>query len=259
MSLTASLSGLNVLVTRPQAQADGLVAAIDMAGANASHYPVMSINALSAEAGQPCKQLILSLDEFQHVIFISGNAVKFGMQSIDQYWPQLPIGISWYGIGKKTIEQLLNADVPVANQSGSNAMNSEALLEHQGLQAIKHEKVLILRGVGGREYLKQQLSQRGAIVNYAQCYQRKIPEHKSGELIEFIRHHKINAICINSGESLHNFEQLLGVDSVSTVQNIPLLVAGERVASIAAERGFKNITAAENASDSAMLKALHTI
>lgn len=267
MSLTQPLSGLSVLVTRPQGQADGLMAAIEKAGAKASHYPVMSIEALDAEAGQPCKQLILDLDEFQHVIFISGNAVKFGMQWIHQYWPQLPVGINWYGIGRKTIEQLMDDDVPVVNQSNggamntsmSSAMNSEALLEHQALQAIEQEKILIVRGIGGREYLKQALSQRGAMVSYAQCYQRQLPEYKEGELIQFIRHHGIEIICINSGESLHNLEQLVGVESLLTVQNIALLVPSERVASMATAQGFKHITVAENASDSAMLAALHTI
>ena len=45
----------------------------------------------------------------------------------------------------------------------------------------------------------------------------------------------------------------------SSDDELSLLVAGDRVASMAKAQGFQNIIVAENASDSAMLAALHTI
>ncbi len=48
------------------------------------------------------RQLVLELDQFRHVIFISGNAVRFGMAWIESCWPQLPAGPDWYAVGEAT-------------------------------------------------------------------------------------------------------------------------------------------------------------
>ncbi|WP_101758477.1 uroporphyrinogen-III synthase [Oceanicoccus sp. KOV_DT_Chl] len=108
-----TLAGLNILVTRPQGQAEKLLAGINAVGGHGIHYPVLEINALDtvedAASYQRCKQLIMNLDQYQHIIFISTNAVSFGMDWINQYWPQLPVAIQWYGIGSSTVAGLLAA------------------------------------------------------------------------------------------------------------------------------------------------------
>ncbi len=263
------LAALNILVTRPAGQAGPLMAAIRAEGGQAFHYPVLTITELDpatdGQRRQQCKQLILDLDQFQHIIFISANAVAFGMAWIHQYWPQLPIGIHWYGIGRKTSQQLANHGVEVATlvddgpattELKSNAMNSEALLQHPLLQALSGQKVLIMRGVGGREFLSEQLSARGAAVSYAECYRRACVERPEAELRELLTEHDIDISCVNSAESLSNLLTLAGDRGLADLQSRVLLVPGERVATIARETGFQQLQVADNASDSAMLAAL---
>ncbi|MEE8059818.1 MAG: uroporphyrinogen-III synthase [Pseudomonadales bacterium] len=259
MSVTKSLVGAKVLVTRPQGQGEGLVAAIQREGGEASHYPVMLITALNSvvepERVQRCKQLIMELDQFQQIIFISTNAVNFGMEWINQYWPQLPTGIHWHGIGNRTIEQLIAAGVP-ATSADDGAMNSEALLQHKSLQQLSRQKALIIRGVDGREYLAQQLSQRGATVSYAECYQRTLVEKPVGDINIVMERQAINALCVNSGESLQNLCVLIGRGHIDAVKRMLLVVPSARVAMMAREEGFKKITVADNASDKSIVAAL---
>ena len=251
------LNNLSVLVTRPQGQADTLMAAIDAAGGKAVHCPVMDIVALTDKVQlQQCKQKIMVLDEFQQVIFISGNAVNFGMAWVHQYWPQLPVGIDWHGIGKKTVAQLIDQGVPCQPYKPQGAMNSEALLQHKSLQQLAGQKVLIVRGIGGRDYLAQQLTKRGAQVSYAECYKRVVPVLADGELQQIIQQQAINTVCLNSGESAANFSRLLGGKGLN---KITVVVPGDRVAAIADELGFKHIITAESASDQSMLDALKRI
>ncbi len=252
-----SLQRLSVLVTRPEGQAETLMAAITTAGGQASHLPVMTIVELSHEAQrQQCKQTIMALDEFQHVIFISGNAVHFGMEWVHQYWPQLPVGIIWHGIGKKTVAQLIEQGVPCKPYLIEGAMNSEALLEHADLQQLSQQKVLIVRGVGGRDYLAEQLRLRGAEVSYAECYQRELPDVAESQLKAVIEQNTINTVCLNSGESVSNFYQLMGNHKIL---DLTLVVPGNRVADIAKQLGFSSIVVAENASDQSMLEALQRL
>lgn len=249
-----SLSGKRILVTRPEQQGDGIVNMINRLKGVAVHYPLLEIVPLAledTERRQHTRQLFLDLDLYHHVIFISTNAVQYGVDWIDDFWPQLPVGIQWHAIGgataKTMVERGLDAAVPTV------AMNSEALLQLLDLQSMAEKKVLIVRGVGGRDYLSKELSQYGAKVDYAECYQRQRPNKPQGELNGIIKTQAIDMICVNSGESLENLCALADND---LVKSIALLVPGERVAKLAQEKGFAKLEIAENASDVAVVAAL---
>lgn len=237
------------------------MSAIEAAGGEVWHQPVISINALSSsdhERLQSCKQRIMDLDLYQQVIFISTNAVKFGVDWIEQYWPQLPVGLEWHAIGAATAEAMTQTGLSVTEQ-GSVAMNSEELLASASLQSIDGQKILVIRGVGGREHLAEQIQARGAIVDYVECYQRVVPELPEGELSALLSAHQINVISVNSGESLDNFCALLGQEKLSAYLSVAVLVPGERVAAVAREHGFTSVFIADNAGHAATLRALESL
>ena len=100
-----SLSGLTVLITRPSNQADSLRRAIESAGAKTLSLPLIEINRLNdAQAIQELRNKVLQLDSYQSLIFVSNNAVSFGGEVINNYWPQFPIGIEVIAIGPTTAE-----------------------------------------------------------------------------------------------------------------------------------------------------------
>lgn len=251
------LAGIKVLLTRPEGQGDQLLQAIEDRGGQCLQYPVMAIEPLDQQADptiwQQTKQAIINLDQYQQVIFISTNAVRFGMAWIEQYWPQLPVGIAWHAIGKATGQALDATGVNCIAGDEQSPMNSEALLQQSSLQAVAQAKVLIMRGVGGREYLAEQLRKRGARVDYAECYRRSRVERPVGELGQLLLREQPDCLVINSGETLDYTCQLLGGEQL---QHISVIVPGERVAGLAQQRGFSNIVTASNASSDAMIAAL---
>jgi len=180
--------------------------------------------------------------------------VAYGIEWMEQFWPQWPVGIQWYAMGMATAKALLRRDLVAS--SPTVAMNSEALLEIMDLRNIAEEKVLIVRGVGGREYLAERLRANGATVNYAECYQRQIPNKPAGELSAIIESQQITAACINSGESLENLISLAG-DGV--LRSLAVVVPSERVAQMAEQQGFNRVIQADNASDDACIAALQQI
>lgn len=267
-----SATPLTVLLTRPEGQGDDLLDALEARQINVIQYPVMCISALDeqhfATQRQHCKQQLLELDSFQHIIFISTNAVSYGMDAIEEYWPQLPIGISWHAIGQATLAALTRRGAPVMANSGladdnvdscEPAMNSEALLNSALLQNITGQKILIIRGVGGRDHLQMQLESRGAYVQYAECYQRTRANQPVGELAGLIRSQAPNAVFIYSGESLQHFQALCGTDCPPAALSCTLVVPGERVAALARKQGYKEVVVAHNAGASAMLATVKTL
>src|SRR5262245_17617389 len=117
---------LNVLVTRPAGEAaDTLCAAVQAAGHEVYHQPLMELHGLPhISAAQ--RQLLLGLDRYQHVVFISTNAVSFGMALVEDFWPQLPVGLHWYAVGAATGASLAPFGIK-AITPGTN-MSSEGLL-----------------------------------------------------------------------------------------------------------------------------------
>lgn len=242
-----------VLVTRPAGQADVLLAALERSGLRGIHQPMMTLQALP-ELPPEQRQSLLDLDLYQHVIFISANAVQFGMARIDDYWPQLPTGVNWYAIGASTAALLsargLDPRMP------ARRMDSEGLLELEGLADVAGQNVLIVKGQGGRHTLRDVLTARGAKVDELACYRRRCPELLAGALPALLESEQVEAILVSSGEGLSNMLTLLSDPENTKFRDTSLIVPSPRVAGMAQQSGFTDITTAANASDDAMLAAL---
>ena len=243
-----------VLVTRPAGDAaDGLCAAVAAAGYRVHWQPLLELSAC-AQLSPAQRQILLDLDHFQHIIFISANAVRFGMALVSDFWPQAPLGINWYAVGAATAEHLLQFHIH-AITPGSN-MSSEGLLALPYLRNVEGQSVLIIKGEGGRDALRTELLHRGALVDELACYRRRVPDVPAGALALRIAEWEIDVIMLSSGESLANLLLLLSPAETTKFKAISLVVPSERVADMARQAGFDHIVTAANASDMAMLRAL---
>lgn len=251
------LRGYHLLVTRPQAQAEPWVKQLTALGAEVSAQPMMMIQALTDNASQRhITNRVLAFDEYHKAIFISQNAVHYGMQWLDRYWPQLPIGIEWFAIGKATSRALENNHQGLVLSVAAGAMNSESLLQLPQLQQLSGQKIVIFRGQGGRDHLAQQLQARGAFVDYCELYQRLSPEPGQGLDPSFRQTSQRPVVSVHSGETLTNLCSILPADDLLWLQQQIILVPGERVAALAQHAGFSQIAIAENASHEGMINAL---
>ena len=127
------------------------------------------------------------------------------------------------------------------------------------MQQVNGQHILIVRGIGGREVLAEQLRRRGALVDYADCYYRTIVDRPSGELGQLMIGTGIQAVIVHSGESLDYFVKLVGDQYRSQVQCLPLLVPSERIAQQARQYGFNAVITADNASSEAMVAVLEQL
>lgn len=247
-----------VLATRPAAQNQAWAEALAEAGFEVHSAPMLSIEPLAESPAM--RQIVQALDEYNKIIFVSQNAVEHAFALIDQFWPQMPLGPEWFAIGNKTLEileQHLNACA--AKPQTCKAMNSENLLELPALVGVNEQKILICKGEGGRQELQTVLEYRGARVHNLELYRRELPAEASAQLRDFAPSAD-DLVVLFSGESLDNFHQCLISLGLAPQewQNIPILVPGERVLKIAYTLGFTRAAYADNASEAAMLRALHT-
>lgn len=247
------MAARGVLVTRPAGQGGALCEGINTRGFCAHQLPLLALEPL-AELSAAERTRVLALDEFRHIIFISANAVRFGMEVIENFWPQLPLGLNWYAVGDGTARAL--AAFGVIAQTPGPEMTSEGLLALPDLQRCGGERVLLVKGEGGRETLARELAERGARVETLACYRRVAPTLEPGELAAALARWDIGLIMISSGEGLANMLALLSPEETSKLRNTSVLLPSARVAEAAAAAGFRHCLVAGNASDKAMLRAL---
>jgi len=239
------------IVTRPDPQASLLCDQLAEQGFEPHSLPMLELVALESLDDQ-AQQYIAELQHFDHIIFISGNAVRLGMNWIASSWPELPPRPNWFAIGDATAAALQEYGVSAIN--GGPQMTSESLLAHPLLQEVERQRVLIVKGEGGRISLQETLNQRGANVAALCCYQRRSPAMAAGELAGTMARLHPQVILVSSGEALDNMLALLSPQETTKLTLVPLIVPSDRVARIANERGFANVRSAANASDAAMLQ-----
>ena len=106
----SSLSGINVLVTRPDPQHLTFCSAIKDLKGNAIHFPLIKVEAIdNDEKTKVVNSKIQNLDNFNILIFISTNAVQFGAERINNFWPQFPVGIDVIAVGPSTARKVCSA------------------------------------------------------------------------------------------------------------------------------------------------------
>lgn len=263
-----TLDGINVLITRPRAQAEPWADKLAERGARPLVVPLMELQKLSTPAErQAIKTCILDFDLYQKAIFVSQNAVAYALEWLSDYWPQLPMGIEYFGVGERTAAALAAEGISVTALQSQGAMNSEALLDAPQLQAeaVREQRIVIFRGQGGRGVLGETLSGRGARVDYCELYRRQCPAGAAEDLNAVLSSGPAISgalvAVLHSGETLDNYARTLGEltpDNARRLQRAPILVPGERVTAQAQALGFKQVITAENATDPSMLAALET-
>ena len=242
------LQGCRVLVTRPLAQADALCEGITQAGGIALHQPALAIEAVHDAASQHRCQ---SAAEYDWLIFIRLNAVQPPRHCLPA---SLPETVKVAAIGQATASVLSGAGVQVDLISKGSG-TSESLLTEPELAKVTGQRVLILRGEGGRECLAETLRGRGAPVDYADLYRRVRPVTSPGELSRLLDA-GIDILTVASGETLDNL-LALAAEEQREITSLPLVVMSERLLTLARERGFTDtVIIAKETSDKGMVEAI---
>ena len=104
---------------------------------------------------------------------------------------------------------------------------------------------MIIRGIGGRETLKNNLEKKGAIVNYGECYVRKYGDIDLNRLKNDLTNYHHKFILISSTNSAkHLLYQLSNIET-SWLQNTKIIVNHKKIKGQLSVR-FKNIFICNN-------------
>lgn len=232
------LTGRAILVTRPIEQAGGLAAHIAALGGTPVSFPALEIAPPSAP-----EKLAASLDrlrQYSVIFFVSPTAVERAWPLLLARHPDWPQGFQLAAVGQGSARALARfgaQDVLVP----ADGADSASLLRLPALQAMNGQRVLVVRGEGGRDELADTLRRRGAEVDYAECYRRRRPVADAAPLLASWRQGGIDAVTVTSAELLANLIAMLGPAGRERLAATPLFVLHERIAEAARAAGLTRV------------------
>ena len=252
-----TLSNLGVAITRPMGQAKKLQRLIHANGGEPISFPLIKIVALQDYS--LFDKTIERLESYDWAIFISSNAVQMGMPKVLARFTELPLQLKLAAIGPVTASELVQMcelkNLVRSVLMPENKFDSESLLSLPEMQFVQGKKIMIFRGIGGRDVLADILQARGAQVTFAECYQRINPQQNCLVLQQLWEHKKCQAIVVTSSEAMRSLIQMTNNGGDDWIRNILICVNHARVAEEAVALGL-HVAIAAAPGDEAMLACL---
>lgn len=241
------LTGLTVLVTRPAAQCAVLCEEIERQGGSAIAFPAVEIEPVAV-------QTTVTANDYDLVVFVSVNAVEHGVRHVARN-ERTRIA----AIGRATAAALAAAEL-AADIVPEAGFTSEALLAHPQLQLTNGARVLIVRGEGGRELLRDTFVQHGMSVETREVYRRVRPHVDAAKVAEVEARWSdegIDVVTATSIETLQNLQALLTEHGRQLLSSTALLVPSRRIVAAAVSAGLRGeAIVAAGADDASMIGAL---
>jgi uroporphyrinogen-III synthase len=248
----APLHGIGVLVTRAEQQAAPLCRLLEAQGASTRRLPAIEIRPYGDRRESSAR--IGALDAFDLIVFTSANAVQFGSALLEQRRD-----LTLAAIGPATVRALNESGYDVALRPVSG-FDSEALLAHPRLEHLSAQRILLIKGAGGRRMLEQELTRRGAHVIGVDVYQRTPATVSAADLAATLGEFAAGRLHVITATSLDLGSHLLDIvpDALrAELQSAHWLVPGERVAAGLRRRGLRApLLTAASAEDQDLVAAL---
>lgn len=196
--------------TRPQNRAMGLTTALTDCGVDVFDLPLLEL--VASPWSIELQRLYQQLPHVKVIVVVSPTAVELGMQYAKKmgYNSSNLQHIEWISVGNKTAQTLkaygFTSHVP-------DVETSEGMLNLPILKSLQaQQKVAFWRGLGGRQFMMDTLTQRDMQVLNFVLYERKCPDTASQRIprlsLKLQQHSKV-ILLITSEASWLNWVSLI--------------------------------------------------
>ena len=253
-----SQNPLRILVTRPAGQNQKLCAMLEELNCIPYRLPTLEIRPAAPAQLDQFKQRLKAGTPPDWLIFISANAVRHGWPLIAEHTDIVSVTkIAVVGPGSR---KALREFGVTADAMPEKQFDSEGLLELPWFRQPANEKILIIRGVGGRPRLGDELSHRGASVEYGECYQRLLPKQGGEVLADWLNQAAVDLVTVSSRETLRNLFKLCPTDQHPALRKLTYLLLSKAIRTTTQELEITgSVTIAPEQSDQGFVRAIQQL
>ncbi len=247
---SSDLAGLRVLVTRPLPQAATLAQSIRERGGISKIVPCLEIVALSTN--QLVQRALQHCANADIVIFISPNAVS----AANAVMPLATLAMRCVLAPGSGTAAALNENGVDSVVTPCRRHDSESILDLPVMQDVCGKQICIVRGVGGRETLRDKLIDRGADIQYVEVYRRTMPANAQTDVLDALKE-GVDIVLVNSGQTLDNLVRCFSQSNGElNWRSLPLFVPSTRVAELALSIGFEHVHKTVSPNDTGIVDSL---
>lgn len=219
--MSSILAGKEIVITRPERQAEEMIRLIKERGANAYLFPVIE-TAWSTNLA-PLDRALEQIALYDCFLFTSVNGVHYFFKRIDELYNLQTISSlisekKIAAIGPKTARALENYGIKVTPLPAS--FKQESLVEQLKIefksQSTKEIHILFPQAKSARKLLGEQLRHIGMRVDEVEAYRTiKVDQsHKvKEEFLEMLQHKRIDVITFTSPSTIISFFENLADSS----------------------------------------------
>jgi uroporphyrinogen III methyltransferase / synthase len=227
------LTGVTIVVTRPNSQGKALASALSIRGALAVCIPTITI--ADPDDFAPIDRAIGALETYDWLIFTSRNGVERFLDRVESRGRRSMLGgLRVAAVGPATAASLTsrNLDVSVVPENFVAEGLFDAL---SAADSLIGARVLLPRAAIARDALPDALRAAGAIVDIVDLYQTKVAETSREPLVALVESRGIDFAVFTSSSTAKSFVELVGIDRARKTRAI---CTGPVVASTARELGL---------------------
>ncbi len=242
-----------VLITRPQAQADGIAEGLRAAGYEPILFPVIEIRA--AEPNRELDEALEHLDRYAWVVFTSANAVDivFRNRHMDRAKECMAHGVRVAAIGPKTASELRRRGV--SPEFVPAEYIAEAILP--GLGDVRGKRVLLPRAEIARKALPEAIAAAGGMPHEIAVY-KTVQAKPAPEALDALRT-GVDIITLTSPSTVENFVDISrknGLDPLN-LRGDPLIACIGPITGRAAKKaGLTHLVVADEYTAEGLIRAI---
>lgn len=246
-----------VILTRPEGQAGEVEQRIAALG-----FPTLDLPAFRIGPTPDTDALDVALEALgSHdlAVFVSPNAVRAVAARLHAPWPgNVVIGV----MGPASEAAVTAAGWRASVIAPRDRHDSEALFQRLSGEDVPRRRVLIFRGDGGREWLRDALAAEGSEVTLVESY-RRLPLSATPELAARLKALADGAapaiVVLTSSEAARHLTQVIdGLGLAHWWRRQPVLASHPRIAEIATALGFVDVKPIASGDDG-LLRALESL
>ena len=206
------LFGKGVVITRPEAQAEGFADLLSGMGARVIHFPTIQI--LPPATWDGVDAAIDQLDSYRWIIFTSANGVRYFFRRLHELNRDIRDlkGIRICTIGPATAQAIEKMGVRV--DLVPDEYISEGVVRAFRDLDVRGMKILLPRAETARDVIPEGLAGLGARVDVVTVYRTAGSGRRKEELEECLKQGLVDVITFTSPSTVACFREIMGKDFV---------------------------------------------